>query len=225
MAKPKFELKTFPGTLAGEALFHIDKHDEGKVLDTGWLSCGLGQGTYLLKTAVSVDDGPWFMEVPVVFEDAPAILAKAKFSAALDAKTGRLRFGVKLKKAGQAELHILWQASPAEAEPGPDKKTSAPATADTASNTTISSPDEDDAFYIENAPVTLHAGWKYTLRAHIPARFLNAGPTIRWETTAEDAGQIDAFGCYTAPEKPGAYEVRAFLEGADEEASVYMIVL
>lgn len=246
MAKKKFDLIMQPDHRSGKIIFSIDKHDEGTVLDTGWIKTGLEKGSRQLLTAVSDGEGPLYFG-SVLFSDAPAALKKLKLSAAVREDTSEIRFAVKLKNAGIDRLVIhFWQplampaVQPAMLSAGAqsatqqlalpaEQKADIPAARDFVTPTLEADPEEDpnDGFYIENAPATLHGGWKYTLRAHLPRGA--EGKPVRWELTdGETAGTIDGYGCYTAPQKPGAYEVKAYLdrEGLPAlEASVYLIVL
>lgn len=238
MAKKKFDLIMQPDHRSGKIIFSIDKHDEGTVMDTGWIKTGLEKGSRQLLTAVSDGEGPLYFG-SVLFSDAPAALKKLKLSAAVREDTSEIRFAVKLKNAGIDRLVIyFWQPlagaamQPAGLAPAQDPsadQADIPAARDYVTPTLEADPEEDpnDGFYIENAPATLHGGWKYTLRAHLPRG--SEGKPVRWELTdGEIAGTIDGYGCYTAPPKPGAYEVKAYLdrEGLPAlEASVYLIVL
>ena len=238
MAKKKFDLIMQPDHRSGKIIFSIDKHDEGTVLDTGWIKTGLEKGSHQLLTAVSDGEGPLYFG-SVLFSDAPAALKKLKLSAAVREDTSEIRFAVKPKNAGidRRGRHCGQPLAGAAVPPAglaPEQDPSAdqadiPAARDYVTPTLEADPEEDpnDGFYIENAPATLHGGWKYTLRAHLPRGA--EGKPVRWELTdGETAGTIDSYGCYTAPQKPGAYEVKAYLdcEGLPAlEASVYLIVL
>lgn len=80
-----------------------------------------------------------------------------------------------------------------------------------------------DRFFIENPPKFLHGGWKYTLRcAAEPQRSLPM-EEIEW-SVQEGGGTIDTYGCYTAPEHPGMFEVFARHIPSGLSASAYMIV-
>lgn len=77
--------------------------------------------------------------------------------------------------------------------------------------------------YIENPPKVLHRGWMYHLRlAGEPGGTLKT-EEIEW-TVQEGGGSIDRYGKYTAPDKPGMYEVFALHRPTGLEASAYMIV-
>lgn len=230
MPKKRFDMVMGPGHLSGQVTFPIDKHDEGSLLDTGWIETGLGEGTYFVMTALGLGDGKLYQGQGVLFSDAPAVLKKAKVSAAVDQKSGALRLGVKLKKSEEAVLKICWRILPLEETAVLDEAAEGHSAKDYVTPGLSEDGQEtvpEDSFYIENAPATLHGGWKYTLRAHVPE---GTSGKVRWELTdGDEAGTIDSYGCYTAPAKPGAYEVKAYLDAEDtdevKEASVYLIVL
>ena len=47
---------------------------------------------------------------------------------------------------------------------------------------------------------------------------------VTWKVIGDDAGSINKFGTYTAPDRQGVFEVQAALEGSDLTASVYVII-
>lgn len=260
MAKTKFDLKADRQPLpqgsetlaaSGRVIFHIDQKDEGRILDTGWFSAGVPSGgSYRMEVSVGSGDGKQYYGQSSLFEDAPPVLNKLKVSWAVDEKKGAVRLAIKPKKVTGSQLILAWRLYSTTVETLGERDTAgdtgrqeaqqpaaladAAVQADTAvepAKDFVTPALEEDAFYIENAPTTLHTGWKYTLRAHIPAGMEGQ---VRWELTdGEEAGSIDVYGCYTAPGRPGAYEVKAYLgrPGGDAvaeslaEASVYLIVL
>ena len=203
----------------------------------------------MLVTALKLADDKLYFGAAGLFDEVPALLEKTKIASAIDEKSGKIRFAVKLKSAETAKLTVVYRIVGESAAPGqfltapatksaPAVQVSAPAAPEPAvpvsSDSLVGDTEaEDNSFYIENPPAAIHCGWKYTLRVHDTA---GTKGTVHWENGEEGAGMIDQNGQYTAPAKPGAYEVIARLlpenteaagAMADEplEASVYLIVL
>lgn len=262
--KKRFDFFPAPDGLSGRVVFYFDKKDDGRRIDTGWLKSGLKEkkpatfgaavqptNATMLVTAVKLADDKLYFGAAGLFDEVPASLDKAKIAAAVDEKNGKIRFAVKLKSAETEKVTLVYRiVGPAAAIPAPaaalgqtpvspaaPAAQAAEAPAAPAADVPAAAEEEDDSFYIENPPAAIHCGWKYTLRAHVPAGMKG---TVHWEIGEEGAGMIDQNGQYTAPSKPGAYEViarfvpekqeeaekTAAAIGADAaEASVYLIVL
>ena len=261
--KKRFDFFPGPDGRAGRVVFYFDKHDDSREIDTGWLKSGLPDDEIrdaFLVTALVTEGSKKLFGAVSLFDEVPGVLGKAKTAAAIDEKNGKIRFAVRLKSPETVRVALDYRVISKEISPAPAEAVNVPTAEDLApqvarilqenaapaaepaaekaapapAKTPESAPDED--FYIENAPAAIHCGWKYTLRAHIPA---GKTGTVRWEISEENGGTIDRNGQYTAPDKPGAYEIRACFEpeadpsgdtaggpgGEPMEASVYLIVL
>ena len=251
--KKRFDFFPAPDGLSGRVVFYFDKKDDGRRIDTGWLKSGLKEkkpatfgaavqptNATMLVTALKLADDKLYFGAAGLFDEVPASLDKAKIAAAVDEKSGKIRFAVKLKSAETEKVTLVYRivgpasavaeeqekpavkAAPAvPAAPGQPLATpaakEAPAGQAASSDVPVGgAEEEDDSFYIENPPAAIHCGWKYTLRAHVPAGMKG---TVHWEIGEEGAGMIDQNGQYTAPSRPGAYEVIArFVPEKQEEA-------
>ena len=242
--KKKFDFFPAPDGLSGRVVFYFDKQEGGRKIDTGWLKSGLKEskaetifpadaGSLMLVTALRSADEKLYFGAAGLFDEVPSFLGKVKIASAIDEQKRKIRFAVKLKGAETEKVTLVYriidQAVPSPTILAAEKAAPAPMVSVSSDSLVGSTASEEDSFYIENPPSAIHCNWKYTLRAHIPA-VMNG--KVKWEIGEEGAGTIDQNGQYTAPAKPGAYEVIArFLpaessEGNESaEASVYLIVL
>ena len=201
--KKKFDFSPAPDGRSGRVVFYFDKKDEDHKIDTDWLQSGK------LRIKVKVKGGKK-QKVSLVYEIVDtAPVSEADASNAKAAKDFLNKTNV---PAAAAALAI------AESEPAAASAASPAALAVSSDSLVGGAAEEDDSFYIENPPTAIHCGWKYTLRAHVPA---GMDGKVHWEIGEEDGGTIDQNGQYTAPASPGAYEVIArFIPAETGAASV-----
>ena len=202
---------------AGEIAIALGPVHQGRSVVTDWIDTGLGMGRAQLTLAQIDTDG--FEKGPIrserllfgnadIFDEADYVPAcpKIRYAAAYETSSGRFRIAIRFKKAYTGgTIRFYWRAS----------KEVSPEDREKEEGRTV----RQDHFYIENPPRDLQTGRKYTFRCHLP-QDAKAGQ-IKWTVTG---GSIDSYGCFTAPDQPGIFEVKAGLEGTDLTTSVYVMV-
>lgn len=142
-----------------------------------------------------------------VFQESSYIPAvpQVKLAAYLEENTGCFQIGVQfIASAMPGSMTIGWQARKEELLSEKEQEVA-----------------KAKAFYIVNPPKLLRPGMKYTFRCQVTD---NLAGRVHWEVLGEEAGTIDRFGMYTAPQKQGVFEVQASLEGTECKATAYVIV-
>ena len=202
---------------AGEILMQITTGQRsGRCIYTDWIDTGLGAGRHELQLylidELGFDDEPLQQERiivgdPGVFQQSSYIPAvpEMKTGAFLEPETGRFQVGVKLVNGmAPGTIRIGWTAKKEEL---------------------LTEKDQDavkaQAFYIANPPKFLRPGMKYTFSCRKSEEVTGI---VTWKVIGDDAGSINKFGTYTAPDRQGVFEVQAALEGSDLTASVYVII-
>lgn len=238
--------------VTGEVIFQVnDPENCGKTLVSDWVETGLHSGLHLVEAALMEEvepDGSFGTAPRLIFGNSGAFdggfgtlrLPRAKVSCALQTEGAKVKIAVKLKeRPGELTLKVVFfvvpslsaaasfAGSPAviaaepEKEPPEEEKPALEPEQKAAPMTAEEPSKEEGPFFIENPPQYLHVGWKYTLRTNVPPEKTGR---ILWEVLSEGGGSIDGYGCYTAPERPGAYEVVATEEKSGRLASCFMIV-
>ena len=189
----------------------------GHAFYTDWIDTGLGSGHHVL-TFFQVDDkgidsAPFassrllFGDMSV-FKHSSYIVGVPFFSmgAFLEETSGRFQLGAVLKTpmAAPGRFAIGWQACREVLHNEKEKQILSAA-----------------SFHIENAPTSIKPGYKYVFRCACPPA---DRPQLQWQVNGEDAGVIDENGIYTAPERQGVFEIRAFVPNTPLETSVYVVV-
>jgi len=233
VAQHKVVLTTFESTTlqaAGTLELFIENGE--KVLDSGWLDVGLSAGRGLPEAAVLSSNA-----IALAGTGATSLFgekygfSKLKYGIIYNPENGKIRLRAKLQEKPQGEsVTFLYRVTKLDdvAEPAHAAETEpAEASAEEPSADPMAG-----SFYIENPPKFLHPGWRYTLRCHLPAGASESD--VEWiltEGTSADgaggetaAGSLTSYGEYTAPETPGAFEVKARLKTTGQEAATYMIV-
>ncbi len=80
-------------------------------------------------------------------------------------------------------------------------------------------PQHSEEFYIESVPGQIFKGQKFMFMCHRPE---DLEESVTWNVVGEDAGTINGYGMYTAPDRPGVFEVTAQAGGL--LASAYIVV-
>jgi len=202
---------------AGEIALQINMGQRnGRCIYTDWIDTGLGDGRHELRfyliDELGFDEQPLqqeriLMGDPGVFQQSSYIPAvpEIKMGAFLEPETGRFQLGIQLINGmAPGTIRIGWTAKKEE----------------------ILSDKEQDAvkaqsFYIANPPKFLRPGMKYTFSCR---KSEDLTGVVTWKVVGDDAGSINKFGTYTAPNRQGVFEVQAALEGSDLYASVYVII-
>lgn len=222
---------------AGDITIALGPVHQGRSVMTDWIDTGLGKGRAQVTLAQIDTEG--FEKGPIrserlltgnadIFDEADYVPAcpKIRYAVAYETSSGRFRIAIRFKKAyGGGTIRFYWRASkevsPEETEKDKNQDSSKDCRQDKGSADT-QQPAKDsrtDYFYIENPPRYLPTGRKYTFRCHLPQKA--ADGQVVWTVTG---GSIDRYGCFTAPDQPGVFEVKAALEGTDLTASVYVMV-
>lgn len=239
------------GFLQGKIIFTVAGAEKnGRTMDSGWLFIPVSRGPHFFSFAqmVSVGDPTFGADHVMVFQGG-ALLEKTiksntpllKVSGAFRPDTSELRVLVRSKRALQDGTYVIaWMTEydeAAEAEAVSEDQLSlsdaelpqdAPQSA--AEQAAASSDNSGDtAFYLENVPKVLHLGWKWQLRAHVPSSLQPQSAldtsVVSWAVKgAGSCGTIDRYGCYTAPDHAGVFEVTAVLEPTGQTTSAFMIV-
>ena len=160
--------------------------------------CGFENGL-LTEERLLFGDSRVFAQTPYI----PGIPA-VQIGVCANPANGTFRLGVMLmENAVRCRLRIRWWAERIR-EPEAEKPAS----------------EEPPAFYISNAPKALKVGQKYQLSC--------AGPDgrgrVEWEILTPNGGEITSYGMYTAPERPGIYQVAAKLAETGQTAAIYLMV-
>lgn len=226
------------GICRGEAVFRVMQPVRpGRALDTGWFYvpagpvCGAGDFRFSQKAFFPdrQKDVQVFGQPGLAVKALGLAAVPLKISAVYDPSSQQLRILVSYKKTLDAGTYTVYWFCEAQNEPSDSRqeKQEAPETSSSSGESTKRIP-QDDAFYIRTIPV-IHPGWKYTIRAHVPAEYADNDPLdepcVAWEIPGGDEnGTIDKYGCYTAPDKPGAYGVKATLKPTGATAHAYIMV-
>jgi hypothetical protein len=218
------------GLASGLVYQELDGSEQaGRCFYTERIDTGFGAGAFRLSYCVVDDDGydQGFLTVgrllfgdPDVFAQSSYVpgVPKVRIGAYADPIDGTFRLGVMLKeRAVRCRLTIRWWAEKvlieAPKEPAETKKEDTPAS-DTPEEA------EEADFYINNAPKSLKVGQKYQLSCLLPSK----DSRVKWEVLSEGGGEITSYGMYTAPKKPGIYQIQATLEGTTRTAAMYLMV-
>ncbi|MCI8632174.1 MAG: hypothetical protein HFE64_01640 [Lachnospiraceae bacterium] len=130
---------------------------------------------------------------------------EAKLAACLEEETGYLQIGIRLESPMPAgTLCLIWQARKEELMTEKEE---------TAAKAQL--------FYIANPPKSLRPGMKYTFSCR-KADTLQG--TVQWKVIGENAGTINQYGAYTAPDRQGVFEIQASLQGTDQTATAYVMI-
>ena len=136
---------------------------------------------------------------------------QAEIGALLDPMHSAFRVGVRLKEDTEAEeVFVRWRAVRMAPLGGG------------AAGPKVEEKEEkrpDPTFYIEAVPGSIGKGRKFMFLCHRPEE--DTEPVV-WSVVGEDAGTIDAYGMYTAPDRIGVFEVQAALGG--RKTSAYVVV-
>ncbi len=139
-----------------------------------------------------------------VFDESPysSNTADVALGAVIYPKKGTFRIGAKLKKpTKQGEIKIRWWAYKKLSDSG------------RAGGVNV---------LIEPDPVKVAPGATVQLKATVIG---TDNQTVIWGVTSNNAGAIDIDGTYTAPDKPGIYEVEAISEENPTKSATAMIVV
>lgn len=202
---------------AGEIQIQINSSQRaGRCIYTDPIDTGLGAGRHALSFTLidelGVDDEP--LTSPRILFGDPQVFSQSSYipavpeitlGAYLNAETGCFQLGIRLEEPVLPQtVRIAWQAQKEEL---------------------LSEKEQDVAkaqkFYIANPPKYLRPGMKYTLSCKKSEGLTGK---VNWQVIGEDAGTINQYGGYTAPQRQGIFEVQASLEGTDLKACVYVIV-
>lgn len=187
----------------------------GRCFYTDWIETGIQDGlmdlSFHLVDTLGVDEIP--LDAPRILYGNPQVFMQSSYIPALplvqlgafaDA-AGRFQLGVRLESPmAPGTLCIRWLAGKTELQS--EKEQNA---------------EKAQQFYISNPPKYLRPGMKYTFGC---VKSDDLTGRILWQTVGEEAGTINKFGTYTAPQKQGVYEVQALLEGTDLSSRIYVIV-
>ncbi len=201
----------------GEIKFTVQEaRGAGQCFYTRLIDTGLGPGCHeislYLADELGVDEKPLegrriLYGDSSVFHQSSYIpgVPEAKLAAYLEEETGYLQIGVRLESFMPAgTLSVIWQARKEE-QMTEKEKTVAKA----------------QQFYIANPPKSLRPGMKYTFSCR-KADTLQG--RVQWKVVGENAGTINQYGTYTAPDRQGVFEVQASLEGTDQTATAYVMI-
>ena len=202
---------------AGEIVLQIAAGQRsGRCIYTDWIDTGLGAGRHELQIflidELGFDDEPLRNERvligdPGVFQQSSYIPAvpEIKTGAFLESVSGKFQVGLQLTNGmAPGTIRIGWVARKEELLS--DKEQNAV---------------KAQSFYIANPRKFLRPGMKYTFSCR---KSEELSGIITWKVVGENAGSINKFGTYTAPDRQGVFEVQAALEGSELTASVYVII-
>ena len=190
----------------------------------------LGDGLLWIDYALEQPEGGLMFGNASVFEDSEyledPLLAEVGILLSPDRKT--FRVGVKLlADTEQKEAVVYWRAgqlkrSEAERKLASDEKTLLNYYM-TARQPVSAAPVEEassDSFYIKSTPKYLYKGQKFMFSCQVPE---GTNEEVRWGVLGEDAGTIDGYGMYTAPDRQGVFQVEASL-GDRYRTTVYVMI-
>ena len=212
-------IRLIPGGAAGWCYYSKEIHLEKALRKSGrriWIEAGVVQ-----------PDGS------VLFGDATPFIDSDQIGTAVLAATGILlnkeqsafRIGLRLlEDTDEAEVKVIWRAyckgkkGAAEAEESTEEAVEE-TVEERQAEAPVAAPQPSDDFYIEAVPGSIRQGDKFMFTCHRPA---DVQEPVQWAVAGEDAGWINGYGMYTAPRRPGIFEVTA--QVGDRKTSAYIVV-
>ena len=173
----------------------------------------------------------------VLFGDGAAFVDSDQIGTAVLAATGILlnkeqsafRIGLRLlEDTDEAEVKVIWRAyckgkkNLAEPEEEAEEKTEEMVEEmleEKSAEVPEAAPLREDDFFIEAVPGSIRQGDKFMFTCHRPA---DVQEPVQWTVAGEDAGWINGYGMYTAPQHPGVFEVTA--QVGELKTSAYIVV-
>lgn len=193
----------------------------------------LGDGLLWIDYALEQPEGAMLFGSASAFEDSEyleePLLAEVGILLSPDRKS--FRVGIKLlADTDQKEAVVYWRAgqlkrSEAERKLAEDEKTLLGYYM-TAKRPVVQSmvvevqEDAPEAFYIQSTPKYLYKGQKFMFSCKVPE---GTKEPVTWKVLGEDAGTIDSYGMYTAPDHQGVFQVEASL-GSHYRTTVYVMI-
>lgn len=136
---------------------------------------------------------------------------RAEIGALLDPARSSFRIGLcLLEDTEQESVEVCWRAVRKTSFAKPPA-----AVLPEAEEETTSAPD----LYIDAVPGFIGKNRKFMFVCHLPE---GMDETVTWSVEGEDAGTIDSYGMYTAPDRVGVFEVKA--AAGDRVASAFVVV-
>ena len=189
----------------------------------------LGEGLLWIDYALEQPEGSMVFGSAAAFEDSEfleePLLAEVGIVLSPDRK--RFRVGVKLlADTDQKEAVVYWRASQlkrseAERKLAEDEKTLLDYYMTARQPVEVDVPEEaPDTFYIQSTPKYLYKGQKFMFSCKVPE---GTDMAVTWSVLGENAGTIDSYGMYTAPDRQGVFQVEASL-GDQYRTTVYVMI-
>ena len=176
------------------------------------------EGDLWIDAALENSDGSRVFGSAGPFEEADFCEEpiQAEIGALVAADHASFRIGLKLlKDTDQTQAVVYWRASrlPVQTyDPKPDN------TQDTKKWDPNILPAQSD-FYIEATPAYLHYGDRFMFTCHRPEGIT---APVEWKVKGENAGSINGYGMYIAPDRAGVFEIEATC--LDFSATCYLMV-
>lgn len=190
---------------SGEAVIDLGiGGKKGKRFFSEEISHGLGLGNVLVTVGLkdgSTEDECFVYGSQEIFGESSNGL-KAELAVCVNNDTGTFKIGLRLLEA-TAEYNAVVQWTAVRRRP-------------------LGSGKLDRRIVIDNGARTLGIGGM----TYFTVKFIDLPPTdIRWSVITENGGNIDANGCYTAPNHSGVFKIRATYVGDTSiTASAYVVV-